>query len=157
MKFFSYTKFKGFDVSGIDLGSLMDALSNSILDSGFDENYWWTRERNDVDDSLDALRQAILQALLDQEILSEYDVQEMMAENDGKFKGSLLEQLINQLIERLVDEGYLTLRELPPEPMVNPNGTGQGESGEPLPRNVHFQVTEKGLDLLGYKTLQKLL
>jgi hypothetical protein len=46
------------------------------------------------------LRQAILQALLDQEILSEHDVEKMLADNDGKFKGSLLEELINKLIER---------------------------------------------------------
>jgi Ca-activated chloride channel family protein len=157
MKFISYTKFKGFDVSGIDLGSLMDALSSQLLDSGFDENYWWTRERNETDDSLDALRQAILQSLLDQEELTEHDVREMLADNDGKFKGSLLEKLINQLIERLVEEGYLTLKELPPEQITQPNGQGQGEVGEPMPRNIHFEVTEKGLDMLGYKTLQKLL
>jgi Ca-activated chloride channel family protein len=36
-------------------------------------------------------------------------------------------------------------------------GNGQGEVGEPLPRNIKFEVTEKGLDFLGYKTLQKLL
>jgi Ca-activated chloride channel family protein len=157
MKFFSYTKFKGFDVSGIDLGGLMDALSSQMLDSGYDENYWWTRERHEPDDSLDALRQAILQALLDQEILSEHDVEQMLADNEGKFKGSLLEQLINQLIERLVDEGYLTLKELPPEQMTEQGGQGQGEVGEPVPRNIHFEVTEKGLDFLGYKTLSKLL
>lgn len=157
MKFFSYTKFKGFDVSGIDLGGLMDALSSQMLDSGFDENYWWTRERNEPDDSLDALRQAILEALLDQEILSEHDVEQMLADNEGKFKGSLLEQLINQLIERLVEEGYLTLKELPPEQMTEQGGQGQGEVGEPVPRNIHFEVTEKGLDFLGYKTLSKLL
>ncbi len=34
---------------------------------------------------------------------------------------------------------------------------GTGEIGEPLPRNIKFEVTEKGLDFLGYKTLQKLL
>ena len=157
MKFFSYTKFKGFDVSGIDLGGLMDALSSQMLDSGYDENYWWTRERHDPDDWLDALRQAILQALLDQEILSEHDVEQMLTDNEGKFKGSLLEQLINQLIERLVDEGYLTLKELPPEQMTEQGGQGQGEVGEPVARNIHFEVTEKGLDFLGYKTLSKLL
>ncbi|MDQ3821465.1 MAG: VWA domain-containing protein, partial [Acidobacteriota bacterium] len=34
---------------------------------------------------------------------------------------------------------------------------GQGEISEPQPRNVHFEVTEKGLDFLGYKTLRNLL
>ena len=65
MKFIRYSKFNGFDVFGVDLGGLMDALSGQLLDSGFSDDYWWTRERNEMDDSLDALRQAILQALLD--------------------------------------------------------------------------------------------
>src|SRR5215213_7620670 len=158
MKFIRYSKFKGFDVAGLDLGSLMDALSEQMLDSGFNEDYWWTRQRQEPDDSLDALRQAILQALLDQDILDRHDVEQMLADNGGEFKGSLLEELINQLIERLVEEGYLNLKEVPSEQRRDAeNGTGQGEIGEPMPRNIKFEVTEKGLDFLGYKTLQKLL
>jgi len=158
MKFIRYSKFTGFDVGSIDLGDLMDSLSNEMLDSGFNEDYWWTRQRNQPDDSLDALRQAILKALLDQEALTEQDVEQMLADNDGKFKGSLLEELINQLIERLVEEGYLNLKEVPQEQQSSrQNGPGKGEVGEPLPRNIRFEVTEKGLDFLGYKTLQKLL
>jgi len=158
MKFIRYSKFNGFDVFGVDLGGLMDALSGQLLDSGFSDDYWWTRERNEMDDSLDALRQAILQALLDQEILSEHDVEKMLADNDGKFKGSLLEELINKLIERLVEEGYMNLKEVEQERRRElENGNGNGEVGEPLPRNIKFEVTEKGLDFLGYKALQKLL
>jgi Ca-activated chloride channel family protein len=158
MKFIRYSKFTGFDVGSIDLGGLMDSLSNEMLDSGFNEDYWWTRQRNQPDDSLDALRQAILKALLDQEALTEHDVEQMLADNEGKFKGSLLEELINQLIERLVEEGYLNLKEVPQEQQSSrQNGPGKGEVGEPLPRNIRFEVTEKGLDFLGYKTLQKLL
>src|SRR5438552_7926504 len=152
MKFIRYSKFKGFDVFGLDLGSLMDGLSEQMLDSGYNEDYWWTRQRNNPDDSLDALRQAILQALLDQEVLNEQDVEQMLADNGGEFKGSLLEELINQLIERLVEEGYLNLKEIPQEQQRTArDGNGQGEIGEPLPRNIKFEVTEKGLDFLGYK------
>src|SRR5688500_2905875 len=158
MKFIRYSKFKGFDVSSLNLGGLMDSLSNQMLDSGYNDDYWWTRERNQPDDSLDALRQAILQALMEQEVLSEHDVEQMLVDNGGKFKGSLLEELINQLIERLVEEGYLNLKEVPQEQRREPqDGQGQGEFGEAMPRNIKFEVTEKGLDFLGYKTLQKLL
>ena len=158
MKFIRYSKFRGFDVSSVDLGGLMDALSNQMLDSGFHEDYWWTRQRNKPDDSLDALRQAILQALLDSEVLNEQDVEQMLADNGGEFKGSVLEELINKLIERLVEEGYLNLKEVPQEQRRQmQRGEGGGEVGEPLPRNIKFEVTEKGLDFLGYKTLQKLL
>ncbi|HKQ51333.1 MAG TPA: VWA domain-containing protein, partial [Pyrinomonadaceae bacterium] len=158
MKFTRYSKFKGLDVSSINLGDLMDALSDSVLQSGYDDDYYWTRQRRAQDTSLDALRQALLQALVDQGLLDERQIQEMLADNEGQFKGSLLEEMLNQLIERLVEEGYLKLREDEPrESRRRQRMGGPGEVSEPLPREVHFEVTEKGLDFLGYKTLRNLL
>lgn len=159
MKFTRYSKFKGLDVSGINLGDLMESLSDSLLDSGYDEDYYWTRQRRPQDTSLDALRRALLQALMEQGLLDQRQIKEMLDDNDGKFKGSILEEMLNQLIERLVEEGYLTLREeAPPQPRQMPQGgPGTPEISEPLPRNVKFEVTEKGLDFLGYKTLRNLL
>src|SRR6267378_3650748 len=158
MKFTKYSKFKGFDVSAIDLGELMDRMSDALLDSGYDDDYYWTRQRQRTDTSLDALRRALLQALMEQGLVDERQVQEMLAENEGKFKGSLLEDLLNQLIERLVEEGYLTLHEeQESREEQQRQGNGRGEISEPLPRDVRFEVTEKGLDFLGYKTLRNLL
>ncbi len=159
MKFIRYSKFKGFDVSDVNLGDLMQSLSDSLLDSGYNEDYYWTRQRNEPDDSLDALRQALIEALIEQGMLSEQQIEEMLAENEGKFKGSLLEELVNQLIERMVEEGYLNLKEVeqPQARQQQQNGQGKGEIGQAQPRDVRFEVTEKGLDFLGYKTLQKLL
>jgi Ca-activated chloride channel family protein len=158
MKFIRYSRFKGFDVSGLSLGDLMGLLQDSLLSSGYDDDYYWTRQRQDPDTSLDALRQALLEALLEMGELSGRDVEEMLAENGGQFKGSQLEELLNQLIERLVEEGYLKLSEEPAEAGGRRRrGQGPGEVGEPLPRNVKFEVTEKGLDFLGYKTLRSLL
>ena len=157
MKFTRYSKFKGLDISSLNLGDLMESLSDSLLDSGFDDDYYWTRQRRPQDTSLDALRRALLQALMDQGLLDQHQIQEMLADNEGKFKGSLLEEMLNQLIERLVEEGYLKLSEQPaPQPRQQP-GMGTPEVSEPLPRNVKFEVTEKGLDFLGYKTLRNLL
>ena len=158
MKFTRYSKFKGFDVSGINLGDLMDSLSDSLLQSGYDDDYYWTRQRTVQDTSLDALRRALLEALMEQGLIDEHQVQQMLADNEGQFKGSLLEELLNQLIERLVEEGYLTLHEEPPpQRRQQQQRGGEGELSDPLPRNVRFEVTEKGLDFLGYKTLRSLL
>lgn len=157
MKFIRYSRFRGFDVFGVDLGELMESLSDRMLDSGFHDDYWWTRRRSETDDSLDALRKSILQALLDKEIITEHDVEKMLAENDGKFRGSLLEELLNQLIERLVEHGYLTLKDEPEERRPELRHGGRGDVGDAEPRSIRFEVTEKGLDFLGYKTLQKLL
>lgn len=155
---FRYSKFQGFDVFGINLGELMDNMSDSLLDSGYDDDYYWTRERKPTDNSLDALRRALLRALMDQGLVNEQQIGEMLAQNEGQFRGSLLEELLNQLIERLVDEGYLTLQEQQArQSQRQPRGPGQGELSEPLPRDVRFEVTEKGLDFLGYKTLRNLL
>jgi len=157
MKFTRYSKFKGFDVSGINLGDLMDSLSDSLLQSGYDDDYYWTRQRTPQDTSLDALRRALLEALMEQGLLDEQQIKQMLADNESQYKGSLLEELLNQLIERLVEEGYLTLHEEPESQRRQPQTHGQGEISEPLPRNVKFEVTEKGLDFLGYKTLRNLL
>ena len=51
MKFTRYSKFKGLDISGINLGDLMESLSDSLLDSGYDDDYYWTRERRPQDTS----------------------------------------------------------------------------------------------------------
>lgn len=134
----------------------MDALSDSVLSSGYDDDYYWTRQRHDPDTSLDALRRSLLQAMVEQGMIDEQQILEMLADNDGKFKGSLLEEMLNQLIERLVEEGYLKLKEQARRAQDR-MGSGMGEIGDPLPRNIHFEVTEKGLDFLGFKTLRGLL
>ena len=157
MKFTRYSKFKGLDISSLNLGDLMESLSDSLLDSGFDDDYYWTRQRHPQDTSLDALRRALLQALMDRGLLDERQIQEMLADNEGEFKGSLLEEMLNQLIERLVEEGYLKLSEEPPPQRRQQPGRGTPAVSEPLPRNIKFEVTEKGLDFLGYKTLRNLL
>ena len=155
---FKYSKFQGFDVFSINLGELMDRMSDALLDSGYDDDYYWTRQQKETDNSLDALRRALLQALMDQGLVDEQQIASMLAQNEGKFHGSLLEELLNQLIERLVEEGYLSLREEQPQQAERQRGThGPGEVSEPLPRDVRFEVTEKGLDFLGYKTLRNLL
>jgi Ca-activated chloride channel homolog len=159
MRFTRYSKFNGLDVYGINLGDLMEGMADSLLSSGYDDDYYWTRQRMPQDTSLDALRRALLQALMEKGLLSQHQIQQMLDENEGKYEGSQLQELLNQLIERLVEEGYLKLHEDQPtreqREMMGRNGPGRIE--DPLPRNVKFEVTEKGLDFLGYKTLRNLL
>ena len=155
MKFIRYSKFRGFDVSGVNLGDLMEELQDNLLQSGYDDDYYYTRQRKQTDSSLDALRQALLEGLMNQGELSEQDVRQMLADNNNQFKGSQLEELLNQLIERLVEEGYLNLKEETREQQQQQPGGGKGEFDQP--RDVKFELTEKGLDFLGYKTLRNLL
>ena len=141
MRFTRYSKFNGLDVYGIDLGDLMEGLSDSLLYSGYDDDYYWTRERMPQDTSLDALRRALLEALVEKELLSQHQIQQMLDENEGKYEGSQLQEMLNQLIERLVEEGYLTLHEEPQREQRRQTGKGEGRIEEPLPRNIKFEVT----------------
>ena len=103
-------------------------------------------------------RQAILQALLDQEVLSEQAVEQMLADNGGEFKGSLLEELINQLIERLVEEGYLNLKEVPSEQRREIRDRhGQGEIGSRCRGTSSLRLPRRASIFSVTKTLQKLL
>src|SRR6266700_7239695 len=159
MRFTRYGKFNGLDVSSINLGDLMEGLSDSLLYSGYDDDYYWSRQQMPQDTSLDALRRALLQALMDQGLLSQHQIQQMLDDNEGQYQGSQLQEMLNQLIERLVEEGYLTLHEEPQTEQRREmmGGNGEGRIEEPLPRNIKLEVAEKGLDFLGYKTLRNLL
>ena len=143
MKFTRYSKFNGLDVYGINLGDLMEGLSDSLLYSGYDDDYYWTRQQMPQDTSLDALRRALLQALIDQGLLSQHQIQQMLDENEGKYEGSQLQEMLNQLIERLVEEGYLTLHD---EPLTRQQqremmgGNGEGRIEDPLTRNVKLSL-----------------
>ncbi len=159
MKFTRYSKFKGFDVFGINLGELMDSMSDALLDSGYDDNYYWTRERRPRDTSLDALRSALLQALIDQGL-----VDETPNPGDARRERGQVQRFTTRGAAESTDR-TTRRRRLPNAPRSNRNkpasdnkrNGGPGEVSEPLPRDVHFEVTEKGLDFLGYKTLRNLL
>ena len=64
-------------------------------------------------------------------MLSEHQIQQMLDENEGKYQGSQLQEMLNQLIERLVEEGYLTLHEEPQnseqQQQMRGNGEGRGQ------------------------------
>ena len=94
------------------------------------------------------LKEAVRRALesgdaFDQDLQEKID--EMAA--DGK-----LDELIDKLVERMEQENYLNTQQ-PRDPARNSPGPGQsGPEGE-----VRFEVTDKSLDFLGFKTLRDLL
>jgi len=59
-----------------------------------------------------------------------------------------MNRLLETLIQKMVDEGQIAIEE-PPD---SPAGTGQGPESK-----VRFEVTDKSLDFLGFKTLKDLL
>ncbi len=147
MKRIRYTKFTGDLADEIGLEDLMQALSDYLLDSGYQSPLQQFQELNG-EHTMDNLREAIRQALEAGEF--EQDLRnklEQMA-NEGQ-----IEELIEQLINRMEQQDYIRIdRANDPSRMANtPGSTGEGEG------SARFEVRDKAMDFLGYKTLQDLL
>jgi Ca-activated chloride channel family protein len=145
MKSVHYTKYRGDLASEFDLEDLLQALSNYLLDSGFNDPYSNFRE---LDHALNDLREALRRALengelFDQDLRGKLD--QMMAE--GK-----LDDLIDKLIQRMDEENFISFRG-PRADTGNPSvGAPDGPETE-----ARFEVTDKSLDFLGFKALRNLL
>ncbi|HEX4322179.1 MAG TPA: VWA domain-containing protein [Acidobacteriaceae bacterium] len=147
MKRTTYTRYNGELADDMDLEDLMQQLSDYLLDSGFQDPMMRFQELNG-EHSLENLREALRQALesgdFEQQIR---DRLEQMAE-DGE-----LEKLVEQLINRMEQQDYIRIDQ-PNDPSQMANTPGSAGEGETQAR---FEVTDKSLDFLGYKTLQDLM
>ncbi len=152
MKRVRYTKYTGDLAEDLDLESLLDALSDYLLDSGFRSPLSQFQELNG-EQTLDNLREALRQAL---EFGDAFD-QAMQERIDQMIRDGQIENLIEQLMERMERENYVSIEQ--PDPQAQATGkisSASGQSGEAR-TDARFQVTDKGLDFLGYKTLRDLL
>ena len=149
MKRIRFSKYVADLADEISLEDLMDAMSDYLLQSGYEDPY--SRMFGDGDDhSMDALREAIREALLNGDLFddeTQQHIDEMQA--DGS-----IETLIDQIVERLQNEDMVTISE--PHDPTRPS-TAAGAIGENQAENAQFEVTDKGLDFLGYRTLRDLL
>ena len=148
MKWVKYTKFNPEDL-GIDLEDLLGALSELFLRSGFDNPYMQFSELNRR--TLEDLKKAIEEALERGNMFSPEQM-EQMQQRLQQMTAQQREQLINRLIEKLQEAGYLSFEGDEQQRPETP-GSAQGRNGP----QVHFEVTDKALDFLGYKTLKDLL
>jgi Ca-activated chloride channel homolog len=148
---YKYSKFTEDDLDGIDLEDLLSSLSDLLLSSGFSGEAppSWT----DPDDTMQALHDAILEALLTGGLLPQETLNRLMA--SSRQEG--IESLIAQLIRKLEQQGYLTSSpDLDARQRNRDSQSTGGGHGEPAPP-VQFQVTDKALDFLGYRALRDLL
>jgi Ca-activated chloride channel family protein len=153
---FKYTKYTGDLFDEIDLEDLVSKLSDLLLSSGFNSP-WGNPLDNDEDRTMQALHDAILEALFSGGVLSDEALQQLMGEPaDGDQEGARqkLEELIQQIIERMMEQGFVTgAPDLEGERQRRGMGGGTGEDTGP----VKFEVTDKALDFLGYRALRELL
>jgi Ca-activated chloride channel homolog len=147
MKRIRYSKYVPDPAGEMSLEDLLSALSDYLLQSGF-ENYLYDGFP-DGGQTLEDLRRAIEQALLEGDVLS----QEMREQLEQMQMDGTLDQLIDQLIERLERENYISIDQ-PQDPAQGSSVGGQvGEAQS----QAKFEITDKSLDFLGYKTLRDLM
>jgi Ca-activated chloride channel family protein len=146
----------------IDLQSLLDKLADFLLQSGFAggkmQHPYWGEFGGDADRSMEALREAILNALMDSGQFTPEMLEALRgeADDDGESTAKLA-KLLDEIVQRLVQEGYLNLEAPPQMPAGHQEVTGPGGLARAAARDVQFQLTEKGIDFLGFKTLRSLL
>ena len=147
MKWIRYSRYTGEDL-GIGAEDLLQALSDFLLESGFNSQYMPFSEWNQH--TLEDLKKAIQQALEEGKLFNDEHLQEMM-ERLQNMTPEQMDKLLENLVQKMVDEGQITIEE-PTEQQAQGAGVGNGKDSK-----VKFEVTDKSLDFLGFKTLKDLL
>jgi Ca-activated chloride channel family protein len=143
---YKYTKYVPNLLDELDMDELMSKLSDLLMSSGFGN----PRDTSDDSDrTMQALHDAILEALFNGGVLPEDLLERLFgdqAEGSEQEMRDQLEQLIQQIIEQMKESGYIST---PPdlEPEKARRAMGDGHQGEP--GQVKFEVTDKALDFLG--------
>src|SRR5579864_3686851 len=148
MKWIKYSRYTGEDF-GIDSEDLLQALSDFLLESGFNTQYMPFSEMNEH--TLEDLKNAIQQALEQGKMFDDERLEQMM-EQLKNLSEEQMQQLLDRLVQKLIDDGHITIEEQNPE-----QAPRSGEAGTGPESKVKFEVTDKSLDFLGFKTLKDLL
>jgi len=146
MKRIRYSKYVPDPAGEMSMEDLLSALSDYLLQSGFQDSMWY--ELPEGEQTLDELKRAIENALLNGEMFDENlrkQIEQMMA--DGQ-----LDELIEKLIERMQQEDYISVDQ--PHDPARQSSVG-GQTGEA--QQARFEITDKSLDFLGFKSLRNLL
>ncbi len=148
MRWVKYSRYSGEDL-GIGAEDLLQTLADFFLESGFNQSrFMQFSEMNQH--TLEDLKKALQRALEDGQLFDSNAAEEMM-ERLRNLSPEQMDQLVDRLAEKLVDEGYLNVDE-PQDPQ---NGA-QGGAGN-ADRKIKVEITDKSLDFLGFKTLKDLL
>src|SRR5690349_18045514 len=102
MPFTKYSKWVSTPLDGLSLEELMDELSQFFLQSGSEYGY---RDLSNPD-SLDALRQAIIEKLVEMGRIPQ-SLLDQWLEDPTQGDAKELNDLIDQLIQRMIEEGWM--------------------------------------------------
>jgi Ca-activated chloride channel family protein len=153
---YRYTKYTGSLLDDIDIDDLVSKLSDLLLSSGFSNP--WGGQSDDEDRTMQALHDAILEALFSGGMLSDEAIQQLLgepADGDQEQARQQLEDLVQQIIERMMEQGFVSGAPDLAQERQRREGVGGGFDDSSAP--VKFEVTDKALDFLGYRALRDLL
>jgi Ca-activated chloride channel family protein len=148
MKRIRYSKYVPDPAGEMSMEDLLSALSDYLLQSGFQSDMWYEMP-GEGEQNLDDLKRAIEEALMNADQFDEAMRERML---EMAMNGEL-DELIEKLIERMQQEDYISIDQ-PPDPS-RPSGAG-GQVGENQ-QQAKFEITDKSLDFLGFKSLRNLL
>ncbi|MBL8980371.1 MAG: hypothetical protein JNM53_18310 [Gemmatimonadetes bacterium] len=162
MRFTTYSKFIPGLAEAVNLQALLDQLGDFLLQSGFAGGESWWGGEDQGDRSLESLRDAILRALANSGQLTPEMLRFLRGESSGdpaqdQEVERQVAELLDRIIRRLMEEGYLNLAEAPQLPAGYSAVFGPEGQARSAAKQVQFSLTEKGADFLGYKTLKALL
>jgi Ca-activated chloride channel family protein len=148
-----YSRYVKSPLDGLDLEELLDALSGFLLESGFrsrsqrpDESGAATSSRD-----LEALRRAIMETLVEMGRIPQDLFDDWMG-NPRAGDAAEVDDLLDDLIRRMVGEGWIQVGE--------PAGASSGERGGTIGGTsglARFEITGKSVDFLGFRALRHIL
>ena len=166
MRYHTYGKYIPRLLDAVNLQDLLEELGDFLLQSGFAGGpmwhpYWGEFGEEDTR-SMDALREAILDALKASGKLTPDMLKVLRGESTGDEQRDAqiqteLAELLDEIVRQLVDQGYLTMEQSPQMPSGQQPMFGPGSQTQQASQQVNFGITSKAMDFLGYRSLRSLM
>jgi len=165
----TYAKYIAQLADTVNLQELLDKLADFLLQSGFaggpyEHPYWgdFGGAQDQGAGTMDGLREAILQALMDSGMLTPGMLKALRGESTGDAAKDAdlqrqLSELLDAIVQRLVEGGMLTVQQAPQMPAGHQAVLGPDGLARHAAQHVEFNLTDKGLDFLGSSALRHLL
>ena len=160
MKYTRYSRYTEEPADAIDLEELVKRLGDFFLQSGFESPFYGLSEldpEHNPEHNMETLREAVLRALAEGDLIPQ-DLLDQLTKGGSEEAEKQLQELLDRLIERMTEEGYINPQQ-PPQITQPPEKTprGQLDAQRDAQTQVRFEITDKTIDFLGFRTLKDLL
>ena len=142
-----YSKYVPSPLDGLSIEDLLDSLSDFLLQSGFQYGVHDAGQPR----GMESLRQAIMERLVEMGRIPP-ELFARWLEDPTASDTQEMDQMLDELIQRMVEEGWLQTEGNPgPSPE-----TGEGFTDDQAGQ-ARFEITDKSIDFLGFRALRHLL